>query len=65
MDVVARRARGVEQAEAGDHKAIGLAGERRRQQRVTFGVTGKLLRERDEFLRLQRNRPWGSGHDLS
>jgi hypothetical protein len=40
--------------EAGDHQAIGLARERRRQNRVTLGVARKLLRKRDELLAAQR-----------
>ena len=40
--------------EPGDHQAIGLAGERRGQNRVALGVARKLLRKRDELLAAER-----------
>src|SRR5207244_12813055 len=42
-------------AEPGDHQAIGLARERRRQNRVALGIARQLLRERDEFLPAKRH----------
>ena len=41
--------------EAGDHEAIGLARQRRRENSVPFGISRQLLGERDEVPALQRS----------
>src|SRR5438105_3192680 len=56
---------GIEELESGDHEAIGLTGEGRREQRVTFRVAGELLRKRDQLLTLLRPRRHWIGHEYS
>jgi len=41
--------------EAGDHESIGLAGERRGQNRVALGISRQLLGERNEVAAVQRS----------
>ena len=51
------RTRRFEQPKTRDHQPIGLAGQRRGQNSVTLGIARELLRERDEFLPLDRFTP--------
>jgi hypothetical protein len=41
-------------AEPGDHQAIGLAGQRCRQNRVTLGIARQFLREGNQFPAAER-----------
>ena len=53
---ICRRGAWLEQTEAGHHQPFRLAGQRLRQKRVTLGVARQRLRQRDQFLCLQRGK---------
>ena len=57
------RMRRLQQPQSGNHQPIGLAGERRGENRVTLGIARELLGQGDELLALgRRTAPDHLGH---
>jgi hypothetical protein len=56
--------RRLEQPKAGDHQTISLAGQRRRQYRVTLRIPSQLLSKANQVLPLERRTSAFDFHDL-